>query len=145
MHTFCQFERGRRDTAMTRDCSVAVRSSTWKSTEKPSASSEGITMEQRGRRAHQTEGKVTEAVAGDNLFFCNVCVKCRYQWRPIFSISSSLGNLTSTTGCNLKLRLFRNCVAEQWWDRHKPPHLASEMCNSWWGTEQGSPASLLPH
>lgn len=74
MHTFCQFERGRRDTAVTRDCSVAVRSSTWESTEKRFASPEGITMEQRGRRTHQTEGKVTEAVAGDSLF-CPVCVK----------------------------------------------------------------------
>lgn len=57
MHTFCQFERGRRDTAVTKDCSAAVRPSTWKSIEKHVASSEDITMEQRGRRTHQTEGK----------------------------------------------------------------------------------------
>lgn len=75
MHTSCQFERGRRDIAMTRDCSVTVRSSTWKSIEKHFASSEGIIIEQRGRRTHQAEGKVTEAVAGDGVLFCSVCTK----------------------------------------------------------------------
>lgn len=61
MHTFCHSERGRIDTAMTRDCSAAVRSGTLKSTlksiEKHFASSEGITMEQRGRRTFQGRRK----------------------------------------------------------------------------------------
>lgn len=61
MHTFCHSERGRIDTTMTRDCSAAVRSSTLKSTlksiEKHFASSEGITMEQRGRRTYQAQRK----------------------------------------------------------------------------------------
>lgn len=90
-----------------------------------------------------------QPAAGDSLLFCTVCVKwslggCRYQRRSISQDTTRLGNLVNCAGCSTKLSWLCNHLAEWGRDRYKTSQLVSEMCNSVWGNEQGSPAHRLP-
>lgn len=95
--------RGRRDAAMIRDHRTAVRSSIsktiLKSIEKHFTSSEGITVEQRGRGHTRAEGKVTGTTSSwwesvVLLCLCEVVLgECRYQRRSICQDTSRPGSL----------------------------------------------------